>query len=427
MTRDKLFSLLCGQILILLLVAANPVFASDFVRVLSFKDGHALAVQEQLPQFEKETGIRVVMDLIPAANVAAKIVADQAGGGVYDAYLVDEPYLPDLAPFLVPVNAWPVPVSEQTGSDQFVAAAVTGSSFEGKQFGLPVNGNVYMYIYRKDLFEDPAEKAAYRKRFGTELQPPKSPSEFEQIAAFFYRPPHLFGFAPFTKMSEGATVEAIWAIGLMGLRLFNEKGQLQLSASQLAEAFGTYRRLMQYAPPGAGSWHHAERMRAYSKGTVAQMMTWPSFLKDLEDTSKSLVVGKTAYARAPSAVPNLSSGVAGTWSIALSKKGRDLASAARFAQWWAGRESGRSLVGQGMNPARRDLLSDTRLVTENPWFPSILENFEAAQVRPRVRGYKEVSHVISRIFTEVVSGRTSVESASDQLVKELDSAARQTR
>lgn len=419
MTEILSFKRLCAGLLALLVVCSSQGLSAEPVRVLSFKDGHALAVQSQLAAFEQETGVRVVMDLIPAANVAAKIVTDQAGGGLYDAYLVDEPFLPDLARFLLPLDEWPGAPSDRTTPDQFVSAAVAGSSFEGKQYGLPVNGNVYMYIYRKDLFEEPAEKEAYRKRFGTDLQPPQNPAEFEQIASFFHRPPKLFGFAPFTKMSEGTTVEAIWALGLMGYRLFDEQGRLALSESQAAKAFETYRRLMQFAPPGSGSWHHAERMRAYSKGTVAQMMTWPSFLKDLEDASKSLVVGKTAYGQSPSAVPSMGSGVAGTWSIALSRKGRSLAGAARFAQWWAGRESGKALVAKGMNPARRDLLSDNGLVSENPWFPSILNNFEAAQVRPRVKGYKELSHAVSRIFTDVVTGRASVDAGSSQLVSYL--------
>jgi multiple sugar transport system substrate-binding protein len=381
--------------------AANG-FAAESIQVLSFKDGHSLAVQERLGEFEKETGIKVALDLLPAASVSSKILADQLGGGRYDGYLVDEPFMPQLSRFLVPLRDWPAqPGSAAAGAgatdfEGFVEPAVRGASVDKIQYGLPVNGNVYVFIYRSDLYNDPKMQAEFKAKFAADLKPPETPAELLRLAEFFYRPPALYGFAPFTKVSEGTTVEAMWLFGLLGMKLVDDNNQVVMNHEQVARAFEFYRSLMQFAPRGSRSWHHVERMNAYSKGQIAQMMTWPSFLKDLEDPKRSLVVGKTAYGV-------LGAPIAGSWTFGISKKSKNPASAARFARWWAGAKSGAALIPKGMNPARIDLLTEPTLVHDNPWFPAIIKNFERAQVRPRVSNYRELSQAISDGFTAAVT------------------------
>jgi len=61
-------------------------------------------------------------------------------------------------------------------------------------FGLPFHDGPECLIYRKDLFEDKIEQENFKKQFGYELNPPKTWTEFSQIAAFFNRPAeNLYG------------------------------------------------------------------------------------------------------------------------------------------------------------------------------------------------------------------------------------------
>ena len=419
-------------------LAVTP--ARTTLRVLSFKDGHALAVQSLLPRFEAATGISVQLDLVPAPSVAAKVLTDQSGGAHYDVYLVDEPYLPQLAPFLLPHAEWP-DVTGAAGSAEFVAPAAAASSFRGKSYGLPVNGNIYLYVYRKDLFEDPAEKAAFHKRYGVPLEPPQDLASFERIAAFFHRPPSLYGFAPFTRSSEGTTVEMLWILGLTGVRVFDDRMNVVARPEAIADALKTYRQLMSFAPPGSRMWHHAERMRAYARGLVAQIMTWPSFLRDLENPSKSLVVGESAYgarsagtaaARPPGSSGGSgggsleSAGVAGTWIVTIARHTSKARAAAQFAQWWASSPDTAELLRRGMNPARRDVLSDQSLAQQYPWFAATLEGFAHAQVRPRTNRYAQLSRLMSATFTAAVTAEGSPDSCDhcSSLAVELVAALR---
>lgn len=106
-----------------------PPYSGATLRVLSFKDGHAEAVAKKLPEFEKMTGAKVAFDMIAAQSVASKTAADQAGGGSYDVYAVDEPFLPQIAEFLVPVEKWPprkLISAAETSAENFLASAWEG-------------------------------------------------------------------------------------------------------------------------------------------------------------------------------------------------------------------------------------------------------------------------------------------------------------
>ena len=226
----------------------------------------------------------------------------RSAGGSYDIYAVDEPFVPKLAPYLLPLKKWPkvqmIPGNELSLT-QYVAAAQRAAAYGGISYGLPVNGNVYVYIYRKDLLQDPQERENFKKRFHYDLKPPRTFKEMENIAEYFYRPPKMYGFAPFTKKSEGAMVEVLWLFASFGIELFAADGTLIFDHKRAKQALDFYSRMLAYAPRGARSWHHSERMSTYSKGKIVQMMTWPSFLPGLEDPLRSLVVGKTAYGISP--------------------------------------------------------------------------------------------------------------------------------
>jgi len=70
-------------------------------------------------------------------------------------------------------------------------------------YGLPFHDGPECLIYRKDLFEDSTEKENFKTQFGYELHPPKTWTQFTQIAEFFNRPEdNLYGCA-FANYPDG--------------------------------------------------------------------------------------------------------------------------------------------------------------------------------------------------------------------------------
>ena len=65
----------------------------------------------------------------------------------------------------------------------------------GKYWGLPVNQDAYGMMYRKDLFNDPKEKAAFKAKYGHDLEFPQTYEDAKQVAEFFTRPDQgLYGW-----------------------------------------------------------------------------------------------------------------------------------------------------------------------------------------------------------------------------------------
>jgi multiple sugar transport system substrate-binding protein len=239
------------------------------------------------------------------------------------------------------------------------------------------------------------------------------------IAQFFTRPPHLYGFAPFTQVSEGATVEALWVLHTFGTRLFDEHMEWALDDIKATAAFEFYLDMLHFAPPGASAWHHGERMGAYRRGQIAQIMTWPIFFRDLENPRKSAVVGRSLYALPPAGPAGARAPVAGSWTLAIPRSAHNAPLAAEFAAWWTSRAVGYALARAGLNPLRLDLLTDPTLLPDNPWYAMVQENLERATLRPRSRHYRETSDLVSRVFSKLVSRQLSSEQAVAELKRAL--------
>lgn len=380
------------------------------LKVLSFRDRQSAALRRAIPQFEIENSVRVQFDDIPASSVATKMMTDLASGGTYDVYALDEPFIPQFQSSLLAVSEWPELGPESLAG--FETKALQASEFDGVRLGVPVNGNVYQYIFRKDLFNDPEEQEVFAKQFSRKLIPPQTFDELLQIALFFYRPPKLYGFAPFTKMSEGTTVELLWLLAGFGYT----PGERAIQKSTIIKALNFYEQLLTTAPRSARAWHHTERMSAYAKGRVAQMMTWNSFFFDLEDEYKSLVVGKTGYAQSPG---GNATGVAGSWIAAIRKGTPEAQLASKFIQWWTSSDLSSQLVPKGLNSARSDILSHPQLNRTFPWLSTTHMNFEKAFLRPRHLNYRKTSDQLSQTFTRWIAGQLNTQQASESLYTSL--------
>ena len=383
---------------------------SQKLKVLSFKDSHSQALKSVLHLFASKHQIQVIFDEVPSSMLMTKVFTDQMAGGSYDVYLIDEPFIVSASKFLLPLDQWPNPefyLEHETDSPAIRRAV----SYKHKMFGIPIHGNVYYYQYRRDLLESPHERKEFQKKFSYPLQKPETIQQLLDIAKFFYRPPHLYGFAPFTKKSEGTTVEALWILSSFGVHFFDPSGRIIFDPDKAEIAFNTYMELLKYAPPGSKSWHHPERNSAYSKGKIAQMLNWPSFAHLFENPQRSRVVGATHYSIPPKTPHNPSSPVAGIWFLGIPKSSGHIEKANEFIKWWYSFEVGELLIEKGMNPTRLDLLQKAIESKKGLQFKAVLESFKLAKIRPHLHKYKKFSDMISYYFTSMIIKKISVADA----------------
>jgi multiple sugar transport system substrate-binding protein len=75
----------------------------------------------------------------------------------------------------------------------FAPALLKQSEVKGQLVQIPRSTDIEALYYNKTAYADPANRDAYKKKFGQDLTPPKNFAEFTQQATFFTKAPNFYG------------------------------------------------------------------------------------------------------------------------------------------------------------------------------------------------------------------------------------------
>ncbi|WP_261403402.1 ABC transporter substrate-binding protein [Chenggangzhangella methanolivorans] len=186
---------------------AGPAGAADFsyaeaakpykgvsIRVLDEVTPLQEALAKLVPEFEKETGIKVEYQLLGHMEVINRGQADMLSGrGHFDAVMLHGFQMGQMleAEALLPIDDL---VADKSISNPNLDPPTSSRKpfksvafHDGKQYGL-INWN-YNQVYwaRADLLGDDGEKTAFKAKYGYDLAPPKTLGQLRDIAEFFTR------------------------------------------------------------------------------------------------------------------------------------------------------------------------------------------------------------------------------------------------
>ena len=414
-----------------LMVANNYAVAADEkpykgtkIRVLVWRDAHTQAVKEKVGEFEEKTGMDVVIDDLPTQSLTEKMAMNLISKtGKYDLVAVDEPYVPKFASHFNNYSEWPSPkvIDNKVDLDVIPQGAVGAGSWQNKVKGLPINANVYMFTYRKDLINDAKNKKQFKDKYGYELQHPQTLQQLYEVGKFLHNEDKpLYSWAPFTVKSEGATVEFMWLIRSFGTKILNDDLEVVLDVDKAVKALEFYDKLLEISPPSKLNMGHPATIQNMERGQLFATLQWPAIIAGHENPEKSEAAGKLGYSSNPEG-PGGSAAITGVWTLCMPKTSKNKQAAAEFAYWWGSEESGRELIEAGMSPMRKDLLKDPELQKKYPWYKALLANLsgEIAVHRPRFTKYPKVSDKISTYFSRVVTDNMSPRNAMKEMKQDI--------
>lgn len=298
------------------------------------------------PKWEAETGIKVKVIEVPVAEMFTKILQEhRAGTGAYDALNVIPSWMPDLVRAGALEDLDPM-VDKYNYRDQLQSIAPVyrdnQMTVDGKIYGFPDDGDVFVMYYRKDVLGDPAIQAAFKEKHGYDLPvPPTTWKAFDEVGAFiseftgnkpygaaFHREPAYGNFLFQERFRNG------------GGRFFdpdtmratiNSPAGLKVMTDWLAEN--------KWMPAGVETWGFVENLAAFLQGDTAMTVSWPPYGRwaagygtDEEALSwvpKSQIAGKVGYAMPPGGHPQLAVGFA----LSVSASSRQKEAAYLFIQW----------------------------------------------------------------------------------------------
>lgn len=298
------------------------------------------------PLWESLTGIKVKVVEIPLPEVFSKIMLDyRSGGGGYDVLDVVPSWMPDLAQAgaLEPLDAF---VEKFGYRDELNGIAPTfrdnWMTAHGHTYAFADDGDVLILYYRKDIFGDPALRAAFKSRFGYDLAPPKTWKQFDEIGSF------LTGELKSTGVfGASAVCDPAFAQYMFQERFRNEGGRFfdartmkaALNSPVGVRVMAEMREENDFMPPGVQTFKFAENLAVFQNGEAAMTISWPPVGKwaagygtndkALAFVPKSKIAGKVGYALPPGGHPELAIGHA----LAVSSTSRNKQAAYLFIQW----------------------------------------------------------------------------------------------
>jgi multiple sugar transport system substrate-binding protein len=353
------------------------------------------------PKWKELTGIDVKVVELPIAEMFTKILQEHRGGtGAYDALNVVPAWMPDLvrAGALEPLDAY---VDQYGYRDELQEIAPVYRDNQMKVndviYGFPDDGDVFVFYYRKDIFEENG------------LSVPTTWDEFAEVGQTLSDKyaPEMFGAAFFR---DGAYGQFMFQerFRTEGGRFFDpETMKATVNDATGVKVLTEMRAENTFMPPGVETWGFVENLAAFLAGATAMTLSWPPYGRwaagygtDQEALSwvpKSEIAGKVGYALPPGGHPQLAAG----FSLAVSSSSQNKEAAYLFIQWLNSKDI--SLERVQLPYALRDPFRDSHFASETykALWPEAPEYLDALQ-QGAVSGLLDLSLIQTDKYEEAL-------------------------
>ena len=260
---------------------------------------------ELVKDYEKETGVKVTIIQEPWGSYYTRVSADWAAKGCGFEMLVGDSqwtgqgatqgHYVDLTDFLKTTG---LADSVTPGTLKFYGEFPPNS---GKYWGFPTEGDADGWAYRKDMFEDPKEKEAFKAKYGYDLAVPKTWKELLDISQFFYRPnatPPIYGAAIYTQKDYDAITmgfeNVMFSYGVDWQdKDYNVMGVV--NSPNAVKALEFYKELYKSGPPGNTNSFYAEMNNYFTSGQVVMAMNYFAFFPALGNEKTNPYAKVTGY------------------------------------------------------------------------------------------------------------------------------------
>lgn len=298
------------------------------IRVMLNQHPWTTAIQGSFPEFEALTGIKLVAETYPEDQFRQKSLVElSSGAGTLDVFMSQPPqegrkyksagWYEDLNTF--------VKDPAQTGPDynfaDFLPGTITFETIDNALIGIPIQLEVEMLFYRKDLFEAKG------------LAVPKTLEELEAAAKALHDPNGgVFGIASRGKKAAAVTMFSNYLYNFGGDWLDKDRNPT-INSTEAVDAITYYGNLLKnYGPPGSVNNHWNEVVALFQQGKVAMFTDASVFYANVENPEASTVAGKVGYAPFPAGPKDNTYWLSG-WGLSMAASSKNKGAAWYFIQW----------------------------------------------------------------------------------------------
>lgn len=303
----------------------------DGTQLSVLMEGHPTTdgIQALVPEFTKETGIEVQLEVVPESDITAKMLLEfSSGSGRYDLVQNNIIYIPGFvtAGYIEPLDDLATKLPQYLDKSDFVPGYLNTNIVDGKLYGLPVYGESTFLMYRKDLFE----------QYG--LQPPKTFDDVTAAAKTIKEKSNGDIVGITMRGTQGIQNVYVWAGWLWGYggEFITEDGKSALGSDEAAKSLEAYANVLRnYGPVGVANFGWEENRVLFQQGKAGMTMDATVNGAFNEDPSVSSVVGKVGYVPVPAQSDNLKRGSSSlaVHSLYVTSASQQKEAAWLFASW----------------------------------------------------------------------------------------------
>jgi multiple sugar transport system substrate-binding protein len=397
------------------------------VTVWWFQWAPAAGLQELANDFKTETGIEVVVRQIPLNSYQDQVFQEFAADETqFDIVIGDSQWIGRGAVkgLYEELTTWlPTVVDLKTIHARAARYLCEYPEKSGRWYAAPCETDAIGLAYRKDWFEDEAEKKAFEERFGRELAVPATWAEFRDVAQFFQRPDEQrYGCVfPTGRAYDDLTMgfqNLLWAFG--GKWHAEDSNQVvgQLNTKESVEALEFFRELVQLGPKGAENLGYGEALEAFLNGSTAMICNYFAFFPTIQEklgdqVGFAVVPGKNGRGVASLGGQGLSI------STKIAPERKELAK--KFIAWFLQRKVQEQWIKKPAGfTANTEILASEEFRAQAPYNAPFADSIDTMRDFWNVPVFNELLNVTQKQLGKALDGELPAQEALDQLAGEKE-------
>jgi multiple sugar transport system substrate-binding protein len=440
-------------------LAAGPLAAKDITIKMAVPDWPPTRIMQDLAneRYKAPSGnnVRLEEDFIPWPNYYERLAASLTSGEKkYQMAVSDSQWLGAFVEggYYMKINKFidADPKLQAIFKDlhpNLVAAYSTYPYKSDNYYGFPQMPDVLIVYYRKDVFCDPGEQAAYKAKYGQKL--PCEPEEMDDVdwdqvknfGEFFRRAKgdqlagktlddDFYGIAYQSgKGYDFSSMEINTFIWQHGANIWDEtkapKGQAEgvVNSSEAVKALEHYLSLQEYMPPvvKTGTMDIFKVDELFREAKVGWIVQWIGFAESTITPSTSKVADKVAFAQQPGMRDSDGklirwSNIGGqpfvltTWnSDEVTKESID------FCKWWLSPEIQTEFAKRGGQSGLKSVYSKPDYLTFRPWNRTWAASLDWQKDVWHVPEFFELLVEQQEQFDRAITGQLSAKQALDNI------------
>ncbi|WP_231637362.1 MULTISPECIES: ABC transporter substrate-binding protein [Bacillales] len=413
------------------------------------------AVIHAAENYEQQTGIHVEVSTFPYNSLQEKVFTELSRmSSEYDLIAIDTPWMPKIIQHLEPMTSYIRKAESTTGMDDFIAKLFLDTSVFDKDtpqrapialdtinldqitaagfdvWSLPIQSNVLTVSYRKDLFQDEANRAAFKKRFKRELAIPNTLEEYEDIAKFFTRDINgdgtidMYGTTLMAGKHESNFVDYKSFLSDFGGKLFDENLHPVFNSESGVKALETYggwilRRKVTSPDVLSYTWDEVEI--AFGFGQAAMGMN----VHDMK-LHPNVKGGQVGYFMLPGVKQGdklVRGPHFGSWGLAINKYSEQKEAAYVLADYLTSADVQRDYLQFRQHVTRKSAYVAAKKMNDESlreYYEVLGRSLSIGVGRPRINNYDQVSEAVQTAVQQYLTGKKDARTALDEAASKVD-------